>query len=376
MFRSFFHAGFECATGWNRTGRWIDQVAATQHDQFVDGDYQLLRDVGIRTVREGVRWPLIDHQGRFDFTTLRPMLAAARRHAIEPIWDLFHFGYPFDADPMRDDFGERFAAYCHATARHIARESEGPWWFTPVNEPSYFAWAAGEMGLFAPWRRGCGPELKHRLAIAALRGIDAIRSECPSAGIVNVDAVCSVVPPPDRPDLAAEADHFNHRAVFESFDMLAGRLHPDLGGSREHLATIGINYYWTNQWELGRAPIPLGEDDERRVPLRELVQRVWERYGGDLLITETAHVGEQRAPWLREVTHEVEAALDAGVPLRGVCLYPVLGMPEWHAPEQWTRMGLWDLVSQSPTLARCPHPPVLEALAEARRLEGRQGSSR
>jgi hypothetical protein len=372
VFRSFFHAGFECATGWNVHGEWIDQIAATQHDLFVDGDYRLLADVGIRTVREAVRWPLVDCRGRYDFSTLVPMIDAARRHRIEPIWDLFHFGYPPDVDPLGAAFAERFADYCHAAARHLARETEGPWWFTPVNEPSYLAWAAGEAALFAPWRRGCGPELKRRLSAAALRGIEAIRSACPSAGIVNVDAICFVVAPEDRPDLVAEADHFNRCAVFESFDMLAGRLHPELGGTREHLGTVGINYYWTNQWELGGAPRPLDELDQRRLPLRALVRNVWERYGGDVLITETAHVGDHRARWLRHVAGEAEALLDEGVPLRGVCLYPVLGMPEWHARDQWTRMGLWDLVPQSPELARCPHAPALEALAHARHLERRQ----
>ena len=32
-------------------------------------------------------------------------------------------------------------------------------------------------------------------------------------------------------------------------DMLAGRLMPELGGSRDWLDIVGINYYWTNQWE-------------------------------------------------------------------------------------------------------------------------------
>ena len=70
------------------------------------------------------------------------------------------------------------------------------------------------------------------------------------------------------------------------------------------------------------------------------------------------------------VAVEAEALLAEGVPLRGVCLYPILGMPEWHAPEEWTRMGLWDLVPQSPTLGRVLYEPMMAALREAqRRLE-------
>jgi beta-glucosidase/6-phospho-beta-glucosidase/beta-galactosidase len=365
-FRSFYFAGFECATGVNAHGEWIDQIAATQHDRFADADYRRLREVGIGAAREGVRWALVDRGGRFDFASLDPFVAAARAHDVEPIWDLFHFGYPADVDPFADDFPERFAAYCYAIARHLALELDGPWWFTPVNEPSYFAWAAGDAALFAPHRRGSGFELKLQLARAALRGIDAIRAACPDARILNVDAVCRVVPPIDRPDLASEAEAFNRDVVFQSFDLLAGRLHPELGGTPEHLGLVGINYYWTNQWELGRSSL-LGEDDPRRLPVRDIVSDVWKRYGTDVVISETGHVGDQRPHWLRHVAAEAEALLEGGVPLRGVCLYPILGMPEWHARDQWTRMGLWDLVQQSPALAREVYPPMLEALRAAQR---------
>lgn len=374
MFRSFFFAGFECATGYNALGERIDQIAATQHDRFADADHRALREVGIETAREAVRWPLVDRVGRYDFSSLAPFLSAARAHGIEPIWDLFHFGFPDDVDPFRGDFAERFAEYCFAAARHIARESDGPWWFTPVNEPSYFAWAAGDAGLFAPHARGRGYELKLQLARAALRGIDAIRAACPEAGIVSVDAICRVVAPLDRPDLAPEAESFNRDVVHQSLDMLAGRLHPELGGRPDALGILGINYYWTNQWELGRAGVPLAPDDPRRRPLREIVRDVWERYGCDLVIAETGHCDDARADWVRTVADEVEATLEAGVALRGVCLYPILGMPEWHDRHVWTRMGLWDLEPEGDALVRRLHEPMLAALRDAQRLEGRQRS--
>jgi hypothetical protein len=376
LLRSFFLAGFECATGYNVHREWFDQVAATQHDRFADDDYARLRAVGIRAAREGVRWPLVDRGGRYDFASVVPFVEASRRHEVDVVWDLFHFGYPDDADPFAADFPDRFAAYCDAVARFICAEIPGVPWFTPVNEPSYFAWAAGEVGRFAPHQRGRGPELKRALAAAGIRGIDAIRARCPAARIVNVDALCRVVPPLDQPERAAEAEAFNDRAVFESWDMLCGRLLPELGGTRAHLDVTGVNYYWTNQWELARAGVPLAEDDPRHWPLRRLVRSVWERYGREVLISETSHVGDMRAAWLRDVATEADALLDDGVPLAGVCLYPILGMPEWHAREQWTNMGLWDLVPQSPTLGRVPHEPMMAALNEAQRLERRAARPR
>ncbi len=34
MFKSFFLAGFECATGYNLHREWIDQIEATQHERY------------------------------------------------------------------------------------------------------------------------------------------------------------------------------------------------------------------------------------------------------------------------------------------------------------------------------------------------------
>jgi hypothetical protein len=62
-----------------------------------------------------------------------------------------------------------------------------------------------------------------------------------------------------------------------------------------------------------------------------------------------------------------ERLLEEGVPLRGMCLYPILSMPEWHARDQWARMGLWDLEKEQDTLERKACVPMLEALACAQR---------
>jgi hypothetical protein len=371
VFRSFFFAGFEGSTTSNLQHQWIDQIVATQHDLHADADYRRLYDVGLHAARETIRWPLVDQGGQYDFSSARPFIAASRRHGIDVIWDLFHYGYPRDLDPFGEEFIRRFAAYAHAAARFVSAHLEGPYYFTPVNEPSFFAWAGGEVGRFAPHCYGRGPELKVALVRAAIAGINAIRSVLPDARIVNVDPICRVVPSAEHLDPHAHARDFNYRAVFEAWDMLAGRARPELGGSRAHLDIVGVNYYWTNQWEIGREERPLAFDDPRRMPLSRLLRRVWQRYGAEMLLTETSHVDEMRPIWLNVVAHECEKLLDEGAPLRGVCLYPVLGMPEWHDPTIWTRMGLWDLIAEGDTLQREVYAPMLDALRAAQRLERR-----
>lgn len=373
MFSSFFLAGFECATGFNSRGEWIDQIAATRHDAQIDEDYRLLRQVGIRAAREGVRWPIVQRGAQYDFSSLDLVLKAARKHGIEIIYDLFHFGYPPALDIFSREFGERFADYCRAVALRVFRESDGPYCFTPVNEPSYFAWAASEAGLFAPYLKQRGPQLKVALAAAAIQAAHAIRDVCPGARFVSVDPICRVVAPPDRPDLEAEAARFNNSIVFESWDMLAGRLHPELGGSPEILDVVGVNYYWTNQWVIDRPGLPLEEDDPHYIAPGELIASVARRYGNEILLTETSHAGPQRGPWLDCISGEAELLLSRHIPLRGVCLYPILGMPEWHDRSVWTRMGLWDLVRSNGHLARICHEPMLHALRQAQqRLEKRR----
>jgi len=371
MFKSFYLGGFECATGYNMHGEWIDQIAATEHDLHCDADYARLEEVGIHAVREAIRWPLVDRGGRYDFTSAEPFIAAARRHEFDVIWDLFHYGYPDDLDLFSDAFPERFAAYCKAAASFVRERSVGTCYFTPVNEPSYFAWAAGEVGRFAPHATGRGFELKKALARAAVLGIDAIRNVCPDARIVNIDPICRVVPADDSPAAVEHARRFNEEWVYEFWDMLSGRMSPELGGSADRLDIVGLNYYWTNQWELGREGVPLADDDPRRVPLGDLVRTAWQRYGTDVVIAETSALGAARAPWVHELSMMAEQLLREGVALRGICLYPILSMPEWHARDRWARLGLWDLEKEQETLERKACLPMLEALAYAqeRRLE-------
>src|ERR1044072_1837266 len=320
-FQSFFMAGVECATGSNALHQEIDQVAATQHDVNLDSDYRLITAIGMQTVREGVRWPKVDRGGKLDFSDLEQVVRTAHRPQTELILDLFHYGFPEDLDILGREFGDRFEAFCAGVARVVANLAEVPIHFTPVNEPSYFSWAGGEAARFAPYLTGRAMDMKIAMIGAAIRGVDAIRAELPRARMVNVDPICRVAPPFGDSARDEDVRFFNEVAVFECWDMLCGKLHPELGGTPQHLDIVGINYYWTNQWEIDLTGEPLSMDDPRLTPLGDLIRSVWERYRRPMIISETSHVEHMRGPWLRYVGDEVEAVRAEGIPLEGICIY-------------------------------------------------------
>src|SRR4051812_15506496 len=99
LFGSFFLGGFECSTHRLRSGRRLDMVASTRHEELAADDYRLLQRHGINTARDGLRWHLIEASpGRYDFSSALGMLRAARETGMPVIWDLWHYGWPDDLD--------------------------------------------------------------------------------------------------------------------------------------------------------------------------------------------------------------------------------------------------------------------------------------
>jgi hypothetical protein len=322
----------------------LDLVAATQHDVQVDEDYARLRSHGFLTVREGMRWPLIDRRRRLDFSSVLPMLAAAERHGIQIVWSLCHYGWPEDVSLYSAGFVERFARYAAAAARLISDRSDAVPFYAPINEISFFAWAAAEKGLMHPYELGKGERMKAQLVRAAIAAMEAIWEVDPRARMLHVDPLIHVVTPAGRPELArAAADQ--RASQFDAWDMLAGGLHAELGGHPRYLDLIGLNYYHANQWEYPDHRLRWEDTprDERWVPLHRLLQEVFHRYGRPLVISETSHFGAGRARWLREVADEVRAARLLRVPVEGLCIYPIIDRPDWDNPEHWHNSGLWDL---------------------------------
>ncbi len=366
-FRSFWMAGFECSSHINSYRKRLDMMAAVGHDRHAAEDYARLREVGIATARDGVRWHLIERAGSYDWSSWIPMLRAARDAGVQVIWDLCHYGWPDGLDIFSPAFVDRFARFAGEAAKVQLEHGEGSGFFVPVNEISFFAWAATRK-LMYPYARGRDDELKRQLVRSALAAIDAIRTADGGARIVFAEPLIHVVPPRKRPHHTAMAEA-KRASQFEAWDMIAGRAAPELSGAERYLDIMGVNYYAANQWEVpgGRKlNWDAGSSDPRWLPLHRLLAEVYARYRRPIFIAETSHYGSGRAAWLEEIACEAQQAIGAGVPLEGICLYPILDRFDWNHPRHWHNSGLWDLqCNHSRHYVRVLHEPYARALKAA-----------
>ena len=367
LFPTFFLSGFECSTfRWKDQGR-RDLTAELQHYGHADQDYAMLKPLGIAVAREGVPWPLGDRGGDYDFSCIDPFLDAQRRYGILPIWDLCHYGYPDDLDPLSDAFVDRFAAYARAVARHVAaRAHHGPLLFTPINEPTFWGYMGGEWGWCAP--SGRDREYRRRftrqLARADIAAVRAIREDFPDARFVHIDPLIWVVPPRDRPDLAKAAHRESFEDAYIAWDIVSGLKHPEYGGGPEIIDVLGFNNYSFGQMEYraGGPHAALEPGDDRIRSVGDLVEEAWAKYKRPCIIAESAGRGPGRPHWLNDLTTECLAVIRKGVDLHGICLFPAVDMADWHTGE-WLQMGIAD-VERLPNgvLMRTPNRAYVEAL--------------
>src|SRR5215213_1136924 len=357
IFQSFWMGGFECSTHRlprrKALGRFagvrLDLTAATRHDEFALQDYERLQEARIRTVRDGVRWHLIEKAAsRYDFSSLVPMLRAARQTQTQVIWDLHHYGWPDGLNIWGAAFVDRFARFARATAEVILEETGGPIYVTPVNEISFVSWGGGDAAFLNPFGRRRGPELKAQLVRAAIAAIQAVRDVDHGARICHAEPIIHIATDPEYPKEAPAAEAYR-QSQFEAWDMITGRRYPELGGRPEYLDVIGVNYYSNNQWihqdphappSRRRQNVLLPPSHPLHRPIREMLREVYERYRRPIFIAETGIEGDARPSWLRYMGQEARAAAAAGVELEGLCLYPIVDYPGW-GDDRHCYSGLW-----------------------------------
>lgn len=359
----FWMGGFEGADHVNGGGIPLDMCALSGHLAQLDDDHRRAAERGISCVRESIGWRLAeDGSGRIDLSQALRIAESARRHGLQVLWTLMHYGVPDGLSLHDDALIPRFARFAAQVARVLGGSSERAPVYTPINEINFLAWAASQPRLLAAPHntvsadadevRLRGYAAKRRLVQAALAGMDAMRAVDPRCRFLQVEPLVHVVAPAAQPELDELAQQFCDWQ-WQAWDMLAGRQEPGLGGTPEALDLLGVNHYHDSQWEMHtQRRLDWHTRDPRRRPLSRLLADTAARYGRPVLVAETGHFGAGRADWLHEIAAEARVALQAGVPLMGLCLYPLVDRPDWGHTTHWHRSGLWHVDHDLPALPR------------------------
>ena len=366
--------GFECTDQLNAFGHRVDFLKITGHLERMDEDYRDLALLNIRTVREGIRWSQVERAPFvYDWTTVARMIESGRAHGIQQVWDICHFGYPDDLTPLHPMFARRFAAVCRAFAEFFRSvDATSTLIVTPINEVSFLSWLGGDVRGTSPYCVGQGWEVKYRLMKAYIEGIEALKAVDAGVRILSTEPLVSITA--DRGAGRAEKMRArrSHEDQFQVTDILCGRMCPELRGRPEYLDLLGLNYYYNNQWVKPTNEMLIWKNaDDRWVPLHELLRRAYRRYGRPIVLTETSHPKEDRPQWMDTIAQECVAALTAGLPLWGVCWYPLVDRPDWDHPHLWHQSGIWDReVLPDAGERRRLHEPTADAFLRAQATIG------
>lgn len=362
-FRSFFMGGYECADHINRSGNRVNLLKVTEHDTRALQDYKDLVSLDIFVAREGICWSAVETSPFvFDFSEVENRIRAAEEVGIQLIWDLCHFGYPDGIYPTHPHFCSRFEALCTAFGLFYKNVSNQPLYVVPINEISFLSWHSGDVRGTVPFAVNSGFDIKYHLCKAAILGIERLRDAYPGCRIVLVEPLISIHGNED-----ADWSHINiiNEHQFQAMDIIAGRMCPELGGKENNLDILGFNYYWNSQWEDGTGTLPWPEQIPRRTRVSTMLRDAHNRYGRPLFLSETGHFGDGRAEWIEEVANECCVAIEQGIPLLGVCIYPVTDRPDWDDLSSYSDCGIYDLDECN---NRLPHIDSINAIKAAQLL--------
>ena len=339
LFRSFFQAGFECSCHRNRFGKRLNLLESSRHYEFALRDFERLKSFRIQTVRTAICWPFIEESpGEYNFASVHKLLDAAAAADVELLFDVLHFGWPDHIDVFATAFPQQFAAFTLQFARLLRARGPEVKFVTPVNEISYLSWAGGEKAAIAPHAISRGAELKRNLIRAAVASSEVLLNELPGVRLVATEPAIHIVGNSDIPGDVEESAAYT-LAQFEAWDMLTGRFAPELGGKPEYLDVIGVNFYERNVWLHNSTWIP--RTDPRYRHFHQILQDNWTRYRRPMFVAETGTEDDRRAGWFDYVCDEVEVARTLGVPVHGICLYPVVNHPGWD-DDRHCHSGLFD----------------------------------
>jgi dTDP-4-dehydrorhamnose reductase len=396
--------GVECTV--NRVGdRYFDQIARTCHMLHLD-DLDRFADLGLKALRVPVLWDHVQPERNAppNWRWADRALERLRARDVRPIIGLLHHGFgPHWIDARDPEFAEEFARYARMVAERY------PWVdaYTPINEPLTTARFSGLYGHWYPHARDSATFT--RLFIAQLsataRAMGEIRRVSSGAQLIQTEDLGKVA---STPALATQCAFENERRWL-TWDILGGRM------TREHACwrylcaggrdikralrafadepcapdILGINHYVTSERyldervdryslsEIGGNGRQVYADvaqvevpSVKRIGISGLLREAWERYQIPIAITE-CHIGctrEEQMRWLHEVWEAASRARAAGVDVRAVTTWALLGSHDWNSlvtrETDYYEPGAFDV--RGPV----PRPTALAAMVRALANEG------
>ena len=344
----------------------VDQYAASRHMELLDRDLGDVADLGVRVWRYGMPWRLAEPSpGVYDWTRWDRALDACRRHGLEPVVDLCHFGLP-------DHFGgfcepEWVDGFVNYVEAFLARYPE-PRWFTPVNEPGITALFSARMGM---WNDRLATEDDYftalgNITLANLEALSRIRADRDGWWIGSEGFGCDLADPDDDAGIRAATDARDlQQAVWDLHlgvaprgiatrmtDVVAGaiqeRIESLVGVVPPNRVVAGHDIYPVSVAMHGtRAERPLTIAD--RVSAYETEAAAWhERYGVPFWISETSNLPvDKGSEWLEALTTSLTAMKRRGLPVRGICWYSRGDQYDWDTAltvpvGNVTEVGLFD----------------------------------
>ena len=346
----------------------VDQYRASGHLERLDADLADVAGLGVKVWRYGMPWRLTEPEpGVYDWTLWDRALEACRRHGLDPVIDLCHFGLPDHHGGFCDTtWVDDFARYVDA---FLARYPE-PRWFTPVNEPGITAMFSALLGM---WNDRLASEGDYFVALgnvvlANLEALARIRADRDGWWIGSEGFGCDLADADDEAGIrAATRARDLQQAVWDlhlglaprggaarltdvvadsiqsRIEALVGVVPPDRIIAGHDIYPVSVTAHGT------RAGRPLSIAD--RVRAYEDEATAWhERYQVPFWVSETSNLGlptDQGSEWLAALTASLDTLAASGLPVRGICWYSRGDQYDWDTALMSpigtvTEVGLFD----------------------------------
>ncbi|RTL86920.1 MAG: glycosyl hydrolase family protein [Hyphomicrobiales bacterium] len=367
MAHFMFSTGIENSCPTIQHGRKrIDEMELCGHYRRWREDFELVQDLGVRTLRYGLplclTWLGPD---RYDWEFADLTFGDLERRGIIPIADLCHFGVPdFIGNFQNPDFPRLFARYAHAFAKRFPAVQL----YTPINEMfvcATFSAAYGWWNEQMTTDRGFVTALKH-IVKANVQAMHTILAARPDA--IFVQSESTEYFHAENPAAIGPSETLNERR-FLSLDLNYGRpvnsemfrFLMDNGMKLEeykffmqrHLKShciMGNDYYGANEHNVSADGKTTSSGEI--FGYNEITRQYYERYRLPVMHTETNTAegprGDEAVRWLRKEWANVLRVRNSGMPIVGFTWYSLTDQIDWDVALREARgkvcpLGLYDL---------------------------------